>query len=162
MVNMQNYSYYFTQVQTTSVKVITYLNFSNLSGSAENKLAMLMESPFFSWNSLSFWKAGSWVKPPLPSMMISQVFPILISSPWFSEGLFDTDWLWQNKSEFSKWEEGQKLRKNRFYPYLPDLFWCNAPYTTEQQLVMMKIITERFVLNSRNLFRHLANFNNIE
>ena len=137
---MQNYCYFFTQVQTTSVKVITYLNFSNLPGSAENKLAMLMESPFFSWYSLSFWKAGSWVKAPLPSMMISQVFLVeKVSSPWFSEGLFDTDWLWQNKSEFSKWEEGQKLRKNRFYPYLADLFWCNAPCTKKQQLVMMKI-----------------------
>ena len=93
-----------------------------------------MESPFFSWYSLSFWKAGSWVKAPLPSMIISQVFLVeKVSSPWFSEGLFDTDWLWQNKSEFSKWEEGQKLRKNIFHSYLPDLYWCNAP-----QLVMMK------------------------
>ena len=148
---MQNYCYFFTQVQTTSVKVITYLNFSNLPGSAENKLAMLMESPFFSWNSLSFWKAGCWVKPPLPSMMISRVF---LSSPWFSEGLFDTDWLWQNKSEFSKWEEGQKLRNNRFPTCLADLFWCNAPQLQNNNLWWWKekkITTERFILDSRNL-----------
>ena len=121
MVNMQNYSYYFTQVQTTSVKVITYLNFSNLSGSAENKLAMLMESPFFSWNSLSFWKAGSWVKAPLPSMMISQVFLVeKVLSPWFSEGLFDTDWLWQNRTNRSF----QSERKDKSCERIDSILIC--------------------------------------